>query len=300
MTTTANETTRTPRTWLITGAGRGLGREFTIAALEAGDNVVALSRSVQTADLPHAPDRILRIAANVADRAAVLAAFDKAVERFGWLDIVVNNAGTMAYGFVEEFSEDEVRTQFETNLFGAMWVSHAAMSVFRRQRAGHLVQISSIGGVMSGPGSGVYSASKFALEGLSEALAAEASHFGVDVTIVEPGGYWTELYNAMTMATPMPEYSELRAELQTQNADSSVDSHPRLAAEALIAVVDSGRPPRRIVLGSAVLDAAIAAAQEKIDTCRQWEGVSRAAEDAIPAAQMAVVPPSTASSTPLT
>ena len=286
-TTSTDEDTGIPsnavRTWLITGAGRGLGREFTLAALAAGDNVIALSRSIETADLPHATERVLRIATDVTDRQAVFAAFDAAVAHFGRIDIVVNNAGTMAYGFVEEFSEAEVRAQFETNFFGAMWTSQAAMSVFRSQCSGHLVQISSIGGVMSGPGSGVYSASKFALEGLSEALAAEAAHFGVDVTIVEPGGYWTDLYNTMTLTNPMPHYSPLRAELEKQSAGTSIDSNPRLAAEALIVVVDSGRPPRRIVFGSAVLDAAVAAAKEKVDTWWQWEAVSRAAEDAIPA-----------------
>lgn len=276
-----------PRTWLITGASRGLGREFVRAALSRGDNVVAASRSIDSADLPGDAERLLRLPTDVTDRDAVFTAFDRARERFGDIDIVVNNAGTMTYGFVEEFPEDQARAQFETNFFGAMWVSQAAMSVFRPRRRGHLVQISSIGGVLSGPGSGLYSASKYALEGLGEALAAEASHFGIDITIVEPGGYWTDLYNSMTLSTPMPEYSTLRAELEKQSASTSVDSHPALAARALLAVVDAERPPRRIVLGSAVLDAAVTATREKIDTWLEWESVSRAAEDAVPAPESA-------------
>jgi NAD(P)-dependent dehydrogenase (short-subunit alcohol dehydrogenase family) len=272
-----------PRTWLITGASRGLGREFVRAALARGDNVVAVSRSIESADLPRDPGRLLRIPADVTDRTAVFAAFDRAREHFGDLDIVVDNAGTMAYGFVEEFTEEQARAQFETNFFGAMWVSQAAMATFRSRERGHLVQISSIGGVLSGPGTGLYSASKFALEGLSEALAAEAAHFGIDVTIVEPGGYWTDLYTTMTVSTPRSDYDSLRAEIEEQSASTNIDSHPALAARALLEVVDADRPPRRIVLGSAVLDAAVAATREKVDTWLEWESVSRAAEDAVPA-----------------
>lgn len=268
------------RTWLVTGASRGLGREFVRAAMAVGDNVVALARAIDEADLPEDPERILRISADVTDRAAVFAALDSAVARFGTLDIVVNNAGTMTYGFVEEFTEEQARAQFEVNTFGALWVSQAAAGVFRKQGKGHLVQISSIGGVLSGPGSGLYSASKFALEGFSEALAAELAHFGVHVTVVEPGGYWTDLYTSMTTATPADEYAGFRAELAQQYADSSIDSDPRLAAEALMAVVDAQDPPARIVLGSAMLDAAVAAAHTRIDTWTRWEAVSRAAEDA--------------------
>ncbi|MCW3469807.1 SDR family NAD(P)-dependent oxidoreductase [Rhodococcus pyridinivorans] len=283
--TTASPTTPgvRPRTWLITGASRGLGREFARAALSRGDNVVAVSRSIESADLPRDPERLLRLPADVTDRTAVFAAFDTTREHFGGLDIVVDNAGTMAYGFVEEFTEEQARAQFETNFFGAMWVSQAAMAAFRSRGRGHLVQISSIGGVLSGPGTGLYSASKFALEGLSEALALEAAHFGIDVTIVEPGGYWTDLYTTMTVSAPRSDYDSLRAEIEKQSASTSIDSHPALAARALLEVVDADRPPRRIVLGSAVLDAAVAATREKIATWLEWESVSRAAEDAVPA-----------------
>lgn len=283
--TTASPTTPgvRPRTWLITGASRGLGREFARAALSRGDNVVAVSRSIESADLPRDPERLLRLPADATDRTAVFAAFDTAREHFGGLDIVVDNAGTMAYGFVEEFTEEQARAQFETNFFGAMWVSQAAMAAFRSRGRGHLVQISSIGGVLSGPGTGLYSASKFALEGLSEALALEAAHFGIDVTIVEPGGYWTDLYTTMTVSAPRSDYDSLRAEIEKQSASTSIDSHPALAARALLEVVDADRPPRRIVLGSAVLDAAVAATREKIATWLEWESVSRAAEDAVPA-----------------
>ncbi|MGN5235594.1 MULTISPECIES: SDR family NAD(P)-dependent oxidoreductase [unclassified Rhodococcus (in: high G+C Gram-positive bacteria)] len=270
------------RVWFVTGASRGLGRAFVDEALAAGDRVVAVSRGIGTvADLDD--DRVLRLPTDVTDRAAVFEAVDAGVAHFGRIDIAINNAGTMWSGFVEEFDEAQVRAQMETNFFGALWVGQAVAGVMRRQRGGHLVQISSIGGVVTGPTSGIYSASKFALEGASEALAAELAGFGVDVTIVEPGGYWTDLYTGMGFTEPCADYAQLRADITEQFADTAIDSEPALAAKAISALVDSDEPPLRLILGSAVLDAAIDAAQRRIDTWSAWEAVSRAAESAVPA-----------------
>lgn len=275
-TTTATE----PRTWFITGASRGLGRAFTEAALADGGRVAAVSRTVRADDTR---DDLLQIAADVRDPAAVRAAVEQAVEAFGRLDVVINNAGTMSYGFVEEFTEAQVRSQLETNFFGAVWVTQAVAPVLRRQRSGHLVQVSSIGGLAGFAGTGMYSASKFALEGLSEAVAHELAEFGVFVTIVQPGGYWTDLYTAMDTATPLPEYAALRERLATQFAESSVDSDPRLAAEAIRALTASTSPPRRLLLGGTAYDIALSVTEERLGTWREWEEVSRAAEQAIPA-----------------
>ena len=133
------------------------------------------------------------------------------------------------------------------------------------------------------PGTGLYSASKFALEGLSEALAAEAAAFGVKLTIVEPGGYWTDLYTRMRCADPHPAYAPLREELARQWAEGSVDSEPRLAAEAMMTLVASDEPPLRLLLGSAVYDLAVDATRQRLETWARWEPVSRAAEHAVPA-----------------
>lgn len=270
------------RVWFVTGASRGLGRAFVDEALAAGDRVVAVSRTIDTVgDLDD--DRVLRLPVDVTDRAAVFGAVDTAVERFGRIDIAINNAGTMWSGFVEEFDEAQVRAQMETNFFGALWVSQAVAGAMRRQRGGHLVQMSSIGGVVTGPTSGIYSASKFALEGASEALAAELAGFGVDLTIVEPGGYWTDLYTGMGFTEPSDDYAQLRADIAEQFADASIDSEPALAATAISALVDSDEPPLRLILGSAVLDAAVDAAKQRADTWLAWQEVSRAAESAVPA-----------------
>lgn len=276
---TTEETSTTARTWLVTGASRGLGRAFTEAALAAGDRVAALSRTLRDDDQR---EGLLQLAADVRDPASVRAAVDRAVGAFGRLDVVVNNAGTMSYGFVEEFTEAQVRAQLETNFFGAVWVTQAVAPVLRRQGSGHLVQVSSIGGLAGFAGTGLYSASKFALEGLSEAVAHELAEFGVHVTVVEPGGYWTDLYAAMDTAAPLPAYDTLRERLAAQFAENSVDSEPRLAAEAIMTLVDSPRPPRRLLLGGTAYDVAVAVTDERRRTWAEWEAVSRAAEQAVP------------------
>ncbi|MFY1616937.1 SDR family NAD(P)-dependent oxidoreductase [Micromonospora sp. WMMD736] len=272
------------RTWFITGASRGLGRAFADAALDRGDRVVAASRTVSPDDFDerHA-DRLLTLNLDVSDRTAVLAAVDAAVAQVGRLDIVVNNAGTLSMGMVEEFTEAEARSQFEVNLFGALWVSQAVLPHLRAQRSGHIVQVSSIAALGGFPSTGLYSASKFALEGMSEALAREAAAFGVRLSIVQPGGYWTDLYASISATTPLEVYAPLRAELERQWADGSVDSEPRLAAEALLRLVDSDDPPLRLLLGSMVYDLAFDISRQRMDTWAAWEQVSRAAEHAVAA-----------------
>ncbi|MFF4892294.1 SDR family oxidoreductase [Micromonospora chersina] len=272
------------RTWFITGASRGLGRAFAIAALERGDRVVAAARSIARNDFDERyGDRLLALRLDVTDRAAVFAAVATAVEHFGRLDIVVNNAGTMSMGMIEEFTEAEARAQFEVNLFGALWVSQAVLPHLRARRAGHIVQISSIAALGGFPSTGMYSASKFALEGMSEALAMEAAAFGVKVSIIQPGGYWTDLYSSVASTKPMEAYGPLRAELERQWAEGSIDSDPRLAAEALLKLVDSDDPPLRLLLGSMVYDLAFDISRRRMDTWAGWEQVSRAAEHAVPA-----------------
>ncbi|MEU7994524.1 SDR family oxidoreductase [Micromonospora sp. NPDC049060] len=277
--------TAAPRVWFVTGASRGLGRAFTEAALAAGDRVVGAARDVSPFDdlAARHPDRLLALRLDVTDRAAVFDVVDEAVRHFGRLDVVVNNAGALYMGMVEEFTEAEARAQLDLNFFGALWVSQAVLPHLRAQRGGHVVQVSSIGALGGFPSTGLYSASKFALEGMSEALAAEAAGFGVKVTIVQPGGYWTDLYTSSTAATPNPAYDPLREELARQWAEGSIDSEPRLAAEALMKLVASDDPPLRLLLGSMVYDLAFDISRRRMDVWAGWEEVSRAAEQAVPA-----------------
>lgn len=280
------------RTWFITGASRGLGRALAVAALERGDSVVAAARTA-SADAfdPRHHDRVLALRVDVTDKSAVETAVADAVARFGRLDVVVNNAGTLSMGMVEEFTEAQARAQLEVNLFGALWVSQAVLPQLRRQGSGHVLQVSSVAALAGFPSTGLYSASKSALESMSEALAAEVASFGVKVTIVQPGGYWTDLYASMVSTAPAEPYAPLRAELERQWADGSVDSDPRLAAEAMLTVVDSDDPPVRILLGSMVYDVAQHVTTQRLETWAAWEQVSRAAEHAVPQPEVARRPP---------
>lgn len=277
-----------PRTWFITGASRGIGHALAVAALERGDRVAVAARtaSINAFD-PRHRDHLLALPLDITDKAAVESAVAEAVAHFGRLDVIVNNAGTMSMGMVEEFTERQARDQFEVNFFGALWVAQAALPHLRRQGSGHILQVSSIAALGGFPSTGLYSASKFALEGMSEALAAEAASFGVSVTIVQPGGYWTGLYSAMEQTAPAEAYAPLRAEIEMQWAEGSVDSDPRLAAEAMLAVVDSDHPPLRLLLGSMAYDLAHHLSQQRLDTWATWEQVSRDAERPIPNPELA-------------
>ncbi|MFI7524789.1 SDR family NAD(P)-dependent oxidoreductase [Nocardia salmonicida] len=277
--------TTASRVWFVTGASRGLGRAFAEAALAAGDRVAAAARTGSALDELAAahPGRVLPLTLDVTDRGAVHEAVDAAVAHFGRLDIVVNNAGTLSMGMIEEFTEAEARSQMEVNFFGALWVSQAVLPHLRAQRGGHIVQVSSIGGLAGFPLSGMYAASKFALEGMSEALAMEAAEFGARVSILQPGGYWTDLYSAMVNTTPIEAYTPLRAQLEAQWAEGSVDSEPALAAEALLTLVDAEEPPLRLLLGNMVYDLAFDLARAKMATWSAWEQTSRAAERAVAA-----------------
>ncbi len=273
------------RVWFITGASKGLGYAFTCAALKAGDKVVAVARTIDKLEelKDTYQETLLSLSLDVTDREAVFSTVKTAIEHFGRLDIVVNNAGIMTLGMIEELSEFDARKMMDTNFFGALWVCQAVMPYLRCQHSGHIIQITSIGAIISGPMSGIYSASKFALEGMSEALAKEAEHFGVKLTMVEPGGYWTDLYISMNYSNPLDSYGTLREELAKLYSEGSVDSDPSLAAEALMKLVASSNPPLRLILGSMVYDLAMDTLKARIATWEEWEAVSRASEKAIPA-----------------
>jgi NAD(P)-dependent dehydrogenase (short-subunit alcohol dehydrogenase family) len=173
------------KTWFITGTSRGFGREWTKAALDRGDRVAATARDTSALDDLRSEhgDALLALTLDVTDREAAFGAVTRAHEHFGGLDIVVNNAGYGHFGMVEEISEQEARAQIETNLFGALWVTQAALPFLREQGSGHIIQVSSIGGISAFPSVGIYHASKWGLEGISQALAQEVKEFGINVTL---------------------------------------------------------------------------------------------------------------------
>lgn len=201
----------TSRTWLITGANRGLGRALTLAALDAGQSVVATVRGEHALPL-HSNLSVLPL--DVRDRAAVFAAVERANARFGAIDVLVNNAGYGLIGAAEEISEQEARSILETDLLGPLWLSQAVLPGMRAQESGHIVQISTVGAVGTMPTLGLYNAAKWGLEGFSEAMASEVAGFGIRVTIVEPGELRTDwAAGSMQFSTPLDEYDELRTSL---------------------------------------------------------------------------------------
>src|SRR6201988_2449744 len=202
------------KVWFITGTSRGFGREWAIAALERGDKVAATARDTATLDdlVKKYGDALLPLQLDVNDHDADFAAVKQAHDHFGRLDIVVNNAGYGHFGFVEELTEAEARAQIETNVFGALWVTQAALPYLRAQRSGHIIQVSSIGGITAFQNVGIYHASKWALEGFSQALAQEVATFGIHVTLVEPGGFSTDWAGSSSKsAERLPAYAEVHA-----------------------------------------------------------------------------------------
>lgn len=237
-----------PKVWFITGSSRGLGRAFAEAALGRGDLVAATARDRRSLDHlgTRYGDSVLTLALDVADRTSCFRAVDAAREHFGRLDIVVNNAGYGLFGAVEEVSEEEARRQFDVNVFGALWVTQAALEVMRAAQDGRIIQISSVGGLVAIPGVGIYNASKWALEGFSEALAKEVAPLGIDVVIVEPGPYATEWGTSSKIETsnPMAAYDRLREPGPEPDAGDTA-----AAGAAILFLADAPDPPLRILFG---------------------------------------------------
>lgn len=268
------------KAWFITGTSRGFGREWAEAALERGDSVVATARNLDSlADLSTKyGDAVLPLALDVTDRDAVFAAVATAHEHFGRLDVVVNNAGYGQFGMVEELSESESRDQIETNLFGALWVTQAALPFLREQGSGHFLQVSSIGGISAFPTVGIYHASKWALEGLSQALAQEVAGFGIKVTLVEPGGYATDWGgSSASHATPIAAYDAVREAAANRPSRRGTPGDPVATREAVLTLVDSDNPPLRVFFGEAPLAIATADYESRLASWNEWQSLSVAA-----------------------
>ncbi len=271
------------KTWFITGASRGFGREWSIAALERGDRVAATARDTSTLDdlVDRYADAVLPLRLDVTDRDADLAAVAQAHDHFGRLDVVVNNAGYGQFGFTEELTEADFRDQMETNVFGAMWVTQAALPYLRAQGSGHLLQVSSIGGISAFAGIGAYHASKWALEGFSQSLAQEVADFGIKVTIIEPGGFATDWAGpSARRAEPLPAYDAFRAKVEEDRKARSTSGpgDPVASAAAVLRLVDADEPPLRCFLGTAPLGIARADYEGRLATWEQWQDLAELAQ----------------------
>ena len=204
----------------------------------------------------------------------------QAHDHFGRLDVVVNNAGYGQFGFIEELSEADARDQIETNVFGALWITQAALPYLRAQRSGHIIQVSSIGGITAFQNVGIYHASKWALEGFSQSLAQEVASFGVHVTLIEPGGFSTDWAGSSARrAEPLPAYADAHAEAdRIRNQRMSQPGDPTASAAAILQVVDAAEPPLRVFFGSLPIRLAKADYEQRIKTWEQWQPVSELAQ----------------------
>ena len=239
------------KTIFITGASRGFGKLWAEALLQRGDKVIATARDLSTLDdlVKKYGDNILPLQLNVNDRQADFAAINKAKEHFGSIDVLINNAGYGLFGAIEETTEQQAREQMETNFFGLLWLSQAVLPGMREQGHGHIIQLSSVLGLVTLPVLGLYNASKFAVEGLSETLASEVKDFGINVTLIEPNGFATDWAGASSAHTvEIPEYDAVRAAFQAGLTDD-IFGVPEATTDGVLKLIDSENPPLRLFLG---------------------------------------------------
>ncbi|MFK4042593.1 SDR family NAD(P)-dependent oxidoreductase [Nonomuraea wenchangensis] len=269
------------KVWFVTGSSRGLGRAFAEAALSRGDQVAATARTAASLDdlVAAYGEAVLPLELDVTDKAAVSESVKRAREHFGRLDVIVNNAGYAQVGAVEETTEQQLRDQLETNVFGAVRVIQAALPYLREQGSGHIIQLSSAAGLMAFPLSGAYSASKWALEALNESLAQEVADFGIKVTVIEPGGFATRsgknpdpLDNGH-MAEPDPAYDGLRRRIAAFTANQPAGD-PATAAQALLKLVDSDNPPLRVLFGQGFYPLLQQVYADRLKTWADWQDLS--------------------------
>ncbi|WP_416565319.1 oxidoreductase [Nocardia testacea] len=271
-----------PKIWLVTGASSGFGRAITRAAIDAGDTVIAVARRTAALDdlVAAHPDQVEALALDVTDTERIETAVADIVARYGRIDVLVNNAGRTQVGAVEETTDRELRDLFDLHFFGPAALTRAVLPQMRAQRSGAIVMMSSVGGQLSFPGFSAYSATKFALEGFSEALAEEVAPFGIDVLVVEPGAFRTGLFGAGAayFSAENEVYTETAGATRrmVETGDGTQPGDPAKAAAAIRAALDAERTPLRLPLG----EDAVAGILDHLDAVRtdvtEWEKITRA------------------------
>lgn len=267
------------RVWLITGCSTGFGRELVLAALAAGDRVMATARRPETlADLAELGEgRVSTAALDVTDPTSIEAAVQATVAVFGRIDVLVNNAGSMVMGAIEEVSMAELREQFDVVFFGAAEVTKAVLPLFHAQGSGTIVQMSSLGGLKTYPGYGAYNSAKHALEGLSEALATEVAPLGIRVLLVEPGAFRTEFNRNKRTTAELDIYRETAGatRLATKELLDSEPNDPVKGVAAIMKALDSDNPPLRLLLGNDAVDGLREHHEALLAEVTDWEHLSR-------------------------
>ncbi|MFD7905117.1 oxidoreductase [Kitasatospora sp. NPDC059747] len=269
--------------WFVTGASRGLGAEITREALDRGHSVIAAARdeSAVLKAFPHRPDGLLAVTADVTEPGQLAAAVEAGLARFGRIDVVTNNAGYGLVGAVEEVSDEAARALFDVNVFGVLNTLRATLPALRAQRSGHVLNIGSVAGFATAPATGLYGASKFAVEGISEALHGELAPLGIRVTIIEPGGFRTDFLSASSLRTEpavIADYTTGAGPVREAlvHNDGRQPGDPVKAAKAIVDVTETADPPLRLQLGAD----AVERVEAKLDLVRReldrWRHVALA------------------------
>ena len=268
-----------PRVWFITGATSGFGSEIAKAALERGDLVVATARRPDALPDLDGADRVVALRLDVTDAAEREAALNAALDRFGRVDVLVNNAGRTQVGAVEETTDEELRALFELHFFGPVALTRLVLPVMREHGGGAIVQMSSVGGQVTAPGFGAYCATKFALEGLTETLQDEVRPFGIRTLIVEPGAFRTGLFrpSAAYLSAEMAEYGETVGPTRAyvRSNDGLQPGDPSKAAGAIMAALDADDPPLRLVLGADAIENVRGRLDRVSSELGRWEDIGR-------------------------
>jgi len=272
------------KVWLITGCSTGFGRELSKAALEAGHKVVVTARKPgDVQDIAAGfPDTAITVKLDVTRPEEIKSAVQQAEEKFGRIDVLVNNAGIGYFGAIEESEDEEVRRMFEINVFGLANMTKAVLPVMRRQRSGHIINIASIGGLVGFPAVGFYNATKFAVDGLSESLAKETAPLGIKVTVIAPSGFRTDWAgrSANNSKIVIEDYAATAGQNKNniRGYSGNQPGDPERAAKAIIAVVESENPPLRLLLGVGALNGARNKLKELQRDFDAWEETTRGAD----------------------
>lgn len=266
------------KTIFITGASRGFGKIWAAAFLKRGDKVAATSRNIDALqDLADQyGDSFLPIQLDITSRAQSFEAINKAKAHFGTLDVLINNAGYGVFGAVEELSEQEANAIVNANLLGTLWPTQAVLPIFRENGKGHIIQLSSVLGINASPTMGIYSATKFAVEGLSESLQEEVKGFGINVTLVEPNGYSTDFGSTSAVASKaIAAYDQVKADFRSRPGMSEeATGIPEATIEAMFKLIDSDNPPLRLFLGKIAYPWTQHNYAQKLATWEEWKEVS--------------------------
>lgn len=266
------------KTILITGASGGFGKIWTEAFLQQGYKVAATARNVAVLkDLAGKyGDAVFPVQLDVTNREAAFAAVQKVQQHFGRIDVLINNAGYALMGAVEEATEQEAKAQFETNFFGTLWLTQAVLPIMRNQKAGHIIQVSSVLGLVTLPTLGLYNASKFAVEGLSETLATEVNGFGINITLIEPNGYASDLWKGEFNSAAIEAYDGVKVAFSESSTPDSFGK-TEATANAILQLVASENPPLRLILGKVALPFVKQNYQERLSVWEEWAAVSEQA-----------------------